>query len=284
MIPVKHIDPDDLPLYAMQLLARAEMDELREDLQHSSEARRMLADIYADLSLFAHTAEVLSPSSSAKQRLMKHVSKERKPQAPAAEQAMPIDTFIPRASGSSLLDEHAAEHSFTRKAVPWAGWLIAAGLAAFAFVEHQQTDELNGKVVSLRAQNVRIIAESQAAQQVLETLSRTDAVHATLVSTELHPVPTGRVTYVADKGSLVFLANNLDPLQPAKTYELWVIPADGRAPIAAGTFKPDARGNAIVMLPELSAGIEAKAFGVTIEDGAGSTVPTAPIILKGLPS
>jgi hypothetical protein len=39
MIPVKHIDPDDLPLYAMQLLSPEENAEMRLHLQHSTEAR-----------------------------------------------------------------------------------------------------------------------------------------------------------------------------------------------------------------------------------------------------
>jgi anti-sigma-K factor RskA len=71
------------------------------------------------------------------------------------------------------------------------------------------------------------------------------------------------------------------PLQPYKTYELWLIPADGRDPIPAGTFKPDDHGNASLMLPELPRGVTAKAFGVTIEDDGGAQTPTMPIILAG---
>jgi len=36
-----------------------------------------------------------------------------------------------------------------------------------------------------------------------------------------------------------------------------------------------------VVLPELPKGIVAKTFGVTIEDGEGSQLPTMPIVLKG---
>jgi anti-sigma-K factor RskA len=87
---------------------------------------------------------------------------------------------------------------------------------------------------------------------------------------------------VASKGTLIFLASNLQPLQPAKTYELWLIPAgEGQNAIPAGTFHPDARGNANVIMPPLPKGVEAKAFGVTIEDEGGSATPTQPIILAG---
>jgi anti-sigma-K factor RskA len=66
-----------------------------------------------------------------------------------------------------------------------------------------------------------------------------------------------------------------------KTYELWIIPQDGTAPIPAGTFHPDDQGNASVVLPDLPKGIAAKAFGVTIEPEGGSQTPTLPIIMAG---
>jgi anti-sigma-K factor RskA len=84
-----------------------------------------------------------------------------------------------------------------------------------------------------------------------------------------------------NRGALVFTANHLVPLPPNKTYELWVIPANGNAPIPAGTFKPDTHGMASVLLPHLPKGVDAKAFGVTMENTGGSTTPTLPILLAG---
>jgi anti-sigma-K factor RskA len=98
------------------------------------------------------------------------------------------------------------------------------------------------------------------------------------------PVPQGRATYIPGKGQLVFLANNLEPLPSNKVYELWVIPADGHSSIPAGIFRPDTNGNANVILPSLPKGVVAKMFGVTIENEGGTSVPTMPIILAGVPS
>jgi anti-sigma-K factor RskA len=96
------------------------------------------------------------------------------------------------------------------------------------------------------------------------------------------PAPQGRAIYVANKGTLIFVANNLEPLPPEKTYELWLIPTtENGTPIPAGIFRPDERGNANVILPPLPKGVEAKAFGVTIEDKDGAMTPTMPIILAG---
>jgi anti-sigma-K factor RskA len=71
------------------------------------------------------------------------------------------------------------------------------------------------------------------------------------------------------------------PVLPAqKAYELWLIPTQGSA-IPAGVFKPDAHGSATVVNPPLPAGIEAKAFAITIENEAGSPTPTMPIVMMG---
>jgi anti-sigma-K factor RskA len=94
--------------------------------------------------------------------------------------------------------------------------------------------------------------------------------------------PTGRTTYVASNGALIFLANDLGQLPPEKTYELWLLPAaEGQSPLPAGTFRVDERGNASVIMPPLPKGVEAKGFAVTIEPEGGSTTPTMPLVLSG---
>ena len=286
MIPVKPIDPEDLPLYAMQLLPPEEMEELTSQLQHSVQARRILAQIYGDLSMLALTSEMNTPPAGARQQFMKNVAREKKviPPDPLERYTpTPIDSFAHRGT-SSIFDEEPARRSVALRVLPWAGWALAAGIAAFAFLEYQQTGELKQAVATDRIQLRQTTAQAQVANVLMETMKDPEAVHVELTTANVKPQPTGRVTYVADKGSLIFLASNLEPLQPYKTYELWLIPADGHDPIPAGMFKPDEHGNASVVLPELQKGVEAKAFGVTIEDGEGSSAPTLPIILKGQPA
>jgi anti-sigma-K factor RskA len=102
-----------------------------------------------------------------------------------------------------------------------------------------------------------------------------------LTAAKAKPEPTGRAVYLAESGGLVFQANDLGQLAQDKAYELWVIPANGQAPIPAGVFRPDAAGSASVLMPPLPKGVPAKAFGVTIEKAEGSATPTTPIILVG---
>jgi anti-sigma-K factor RskA len=112
-------------------------------------------------------------------------------------------------------------------------------------------------------------------------LTAPNAQRVTLTQGKAPAEPTARATYLPERGGLILLATNLKPLPEDKTYELWVIPANGKAPVPAGLFRPDAAGTATLVLPPLPAGIPAKAFGVTIEKASGSDSPTTPIILSG---
>ena len=95
------------------------------------------------------------------------------------------------------------------------------------------------------------------------------------------PSATALAAYLADKGALVFVATHMEPTPYGKTYELWLMPADGRSPMPVTTFKPDAHGSASVVMPQLPKGIAAKGFGVTIENDGGSETPALPIVLAG---
>jgi hypothetical protein len=123
-------------------------------------------------------------------------------------------------------------------------------------------------------------AELKRAREVVSTLTASDAMRVTLVAAKTPPQPQGKAIYVRDRSSLIFLANNLPALPPAKAYELWLIPNQGN-PIPAGVFKPDAHGSATVVNPPLPAGVQAKAFAITVESEGGAAAPTMPIVMMG---
>lgn len=304
----RRITSEDLALFAMQLLSREETAEVEAYLERSEEARRELAEIQGDLAIYAHTVDMHSPPAQVRERLMKQVAREKR--------AVPIDRPVatesvaperPVRAGSNFADAAAgptnegyrkgrglgSEAHLTEddepkrggagKVLPWIGWAVAAGLAVVAGNLYRERDALRGVAAAQASKLDQLTAEAAAARQVLDTITDSSAMRVTLITQgQTTPLPTGRATYVASKGALIFLASNLEPLQPAKTYELWLIPAAaGENPIPAGTFRPDERGNASVILPQLPKGIEAKAFGVTVEDEGGATTPTLPIILVG---
>ncbi len=278
MIPVKRIDPDDLPLYAMQLLPPAEMEEMTENLRYSREGRRQLTEVYEELAMYAHSVDLEGPGANAKPRLLKSIAREKK--------VVAIDSHVPAAAAApaETVYRDAPKRSVAARILPWAGWALAAGLAFAAGRLYKANDQLNGSVAEQRQQISKITDSAEMANTVMDIFKDPAAQNVVLTASAVKPPPEARIAYNAEKGSLVFLATDMARLEGAKVYELWLIPANGKAPIPAGTFTPDAQGYASVILPQLPKGVVAGQFGVTVEQEGGSSTPTMPILLAGKPA
>jgi anti-sigma-K factor RskA len=294
----RRITSEDLALFAMQLLSKEESVEVDAYLAQSSDARRELAEIQGDLAIYAHTVDLHSPPAQVRERLMKQVAREKK--AVPIERPAVVETRAPEAavrpgtifteSGaivpSYVTEEIAPKRGIGGRVLPWVGWALAAGLAVttgMLYRDREAVREAMRSAMTAQASRIdQLTADAASARQVMDTMTDSSAMRVTLTKGKTVPAPQGRATYVASKGSLIFLASNLEPLKPGKTYELWLIPAEaGGSPIPAGTFRPDERGNASVIMPPLPKGVEAKAFGVTVEDEGGAATPTQPIVLAG---
>ncbi len=293
----RQFDQDDLALYAMQLLTREEEAQIKDLLNGSQELRDELAEVHGDLAMYATTVDMHTPPALARERLLTQMGRERKVRSidrvqdvagrsSASYGAGPgteSEADMPRSSGSSRLtqDDLPRDTPGLGRIVPWLGWAVAAGLAVTTGNFYHESQTMRGSMVRDHAELDRLTADAAAARRLMDTLKDPTATRVTLTRSKEAPTPQGKVTYVADKGTLLFVASNLDPLDTYKVYELWLIPANGQAPVPAGTFHPDGRGNASVVLPQLPTGLVAKAFGITIEDEGGAQTPTMPIVLSG---
>jgi anti-sigma-K factor RskA len=191
----------------------------------------------------------------------------------------------PARARQRLLDAiaHEPHRTSLRARRAWwtlARWYAAAALALLAGWFWRQSDQLSQRVARLESQSAEQQAQLQQAREVVAILTATDALVVPVTAPNTPPQPQGKAIYVRDKARLIFVASNMPALPPQKAYELWLIPVQG-APIPAGVFKPDARGSAIVIHPPLPAGVEAKAFAITVEPEAGSSSPTMPIVMMG---
>ena len=192
-------------------------------------------------------------------------------------------TAAPKANSQSpvlAMPQQKKRAAFTA----WIPWALAAALALVAVTMGVRMISLNREVANQSRQIAGFAATESRAQQVLDVLTARESQHIVLTASKAAPVPTARAVYLPSRGGLIFQASNMGPLPENKTYELWVIPANGSAPIPAGLFRPDASGSASIVLPPLPSGVAAKALGVTIERAEGSSTPTAPIILAGAAS
>ena len=293
---------EDLYLYSMHLLDAEEHQRLEAFLQRSSEARTELQHVRGDLACLALAVEQVSVPEVSKHRLLHQIAREPRaavrtiaqpltdvaaqPQVAAAvldEASDPADRYTPASATpriGQVYEDETPRRSLLAQLLPWAGWPIAAGLAFTTWTLHQRNVALGTEAVAVRASASAANEKSAAAETVLATLRSGSSQRFLLTAQDTPPVPSGRVTYLADAGSIVFQGNDLEAVPAGKTYELWLIPADkATKPLRAGTFEPDGKGYASLILPPLPKGVAAGTFGITMENVGGSDAPTLPILL-----
>ena len=236
---------EDLALYALGSLQGDERANLEKHLDACPSCRQELEALRGDSALLALSASGPKPPQRSRQRLMNAIA-----QAPR---------------GSSI-------PSPARRFNGWAffGWAAAVGMFLVVVQLRRQNTSLQQAMSSLGAVVGSQTIELENARRVVDTLTAPETQAVTLVAAKTPPQPQGKAFYLRNRSGLVFVANNLAPLPPDKIYELWLIPPDGK-PIAAGLFKPDAKGNAsLINPPGIPAGIEARTFAVTLEPAGGS--------------
>ena len=244
---------EDLALYALGALEGDAKVSLEKHVQSCASCRRELEQLRGDAALLALNSTGPRPPERAKARLMDAIARE--PRAKKQER---------RISWWGVL-----------------GWAATAAMAIFAATLWQQNLQLKKDAAEADNAFEQRIAQLEKDAAMGRVLQAPDAERYSVMpaSWKTPPPPSGKAVYSREHG-LVFIASNMDPLPAQKAYELWLIPRDGKPPIPAGMFKPDERGN-VAMMHAMSAGVEAKAFAVTIEPEQGSATPTMPIVLLG---
>jgi len=243
---------EDLALYAMGSLTGDARAAVEKHLRECADCRQELELLRGDMAALSYSAAGSVPPRRSRQRLMDAIQREpRRKEMPA-------------------------------RRTWWAAvpWFAAVAMTVLAVLQMSQNSGLQRQLADLRDRSDAQQAQLQRAQEVVATLTATDAMRVTLVAAKTLPQPQGKAIYVRDRGSLIFIASNFGPLPADRAYELWLIPSKGN-PIPAGVFKPDARGSATVVNPPLPPGVEAKAFAITVEPEAGSAAPTSPVIMLG---
>jgi anti-sigma-K factor RskA len=246
---------DDLALYALEALPAEDRARIDAHLATCAACRLELEQLRGDTALLALSTTGPRPPQRSRQRLLEAVARE--PRVPRLVQTQP------RRSWWGAL-----------------GWAATAAVILFASSLWRENQSLKGTLASAASQSAHNARELEELRRIAAPILAPEAQHVTLVSAKTPPQPQGKAFYLRNRSSLVFLANNMPPLPPQKAYELWLIPTSG-SPIPAGTFKPDAHGSASVVNPPLPAGVEAKAFAITVENESGATTPTMPIVMMG---
>lgn len=154
---------------------------------------------------------------------------------------------------------------------PWlrrtAGLAAAAGIAVAVTLGVQAVDTNNRPERDLQA----LEQVNTRNNQVAELLAAPDA---TLVRGDVAGGGTGTAVASPTKGQVAFFAHGLARLPEDRTYQLWLIGADGPRPaglLASSDGPPD---------PLLASGFTGReAVGLTVEPRGGSPRPTTPTVV-----
>ncbi|MFY9660237.1 MAG: anti-sigma factor [Terriglobales bacterium] len=252
---------EDLALYALGSLEGDERQALETHLDGCAACRRELELLRGDVSLLALTAAGPKPPVRARQRLMSAI---------AAEPRLPVVVATP---------PDRSQRSWW----PTLAWVAVAALVLACIGLLRQNSALQQNLASLQARFSEQGSKLDQANDVVATLLDPEATKIELVAAGSKPQPRGKAIYQRRNRNLIFIASNLPPLPAEKIYELWLFPANGGAPIAAGLFKPDQRGSATLVNPPLPEGVTAKNFVVTLEPESGShEAPRGTPVIVGL--
>jgi hypothetical protein len=285
-VNAQHISEEDLVLYSMQSLSAGETASVALHLETCAECATRLSEIAGDLALLSLSVDQQAPPVGARDRFVARIATEPQTAANANSFAAGIPALAPEVSSgpaprerpvSRPVQEIKPRRNWFPVLIPWAAAFALLVLTGYLGSKNQKLNEL---LNNDKGQIAQLFAQADRAQQVVDALTSPAAKQVALTEGKIAP-PSGHTSYLAARGALVFVGNNLKPIPANKTYELWIIPANGKAPVPAGLFRPDDKGSASVILPQLPVGIPAKAFGVTIENAEGATSPTLPIVLSG---
>ena len=245
---------DDLALYALGSLEAEAVSSLESHLNECAACRQELARLQGDMALLALATSGPAPPQRARQRLLKSLAREPRT----------LRTVFMRPRWWTLAPMFAS--------------LV---LAVFAIMLWKENVRQRDRLEAVKADATQNQATLEEAKHLLALLTDPSAMHVTLVAAPSKPQPEGKAIYMPQNGALVFMASNLAPLPAQKTYQLWLVPMRGEKPMPAGMFTPDPRGNAMLMMPPMSPGVQAQTFAVTIEPAGGSPNPTMPMVLVG---
>jgi type II secretory pathway pseudopilin PulG len=270
------ISDEDLDLFELGVLSADEAARIREQLAVSPELQERLAARSADNSLLAFALHpdtvATSPSADARDnflRAMRHEQPAQPVVRTAVSEPTPRRSFLP-----------VWVLGFVTAML-----LIACGILVIQNVSYRQENQNQSAALQQQQQQVQLmqsqVAAAKQASLVLSTLQAPDTTRFVLTSAAAPPQPQIKTFFRKSTGQVVLIASKLPALPAGKTYELWLIATDGTAPIPAGTFTPDAQGNVTATLTQTAANKDPKVFAVTIEQAAGASSPTMPIVFAG---
>ncbi len=265
-----HIPEDELIQYAMGTLKDTALGTMTAHISMCNQCRAELGRIQVDLASFAATQPLSDVPAGARERFLSKLNYDAATEARLIRAQNRSRVYIATKSFQNWLES------------PLPLKILSGALAAaVAFLAWDDANHIH-QIRQTQPEINRLQRDTAELAELKNFLHGSNVQEITLhPKPVLNKEPEGKALYSAASGRLVFTASNLPSVPPGKAYELWILPASGKPPIAAGTFTPDMQGNAAVVFPQIPPDVQAGGFGVTVENAEGSAAPTSPIVLSG---
>ncbi|MEW5931922.1 MAG: anti-sigma factor [Gemmatimonadota bacterium] len=263
---------------ALGALAGPERDALLAHVAGCEECARELAslrDAASELALAVRPVP-LDPERSAgiRARLLARAAAERA--SPDAADEPPDAPAIPLRREPAPVPARRA---------PRAGWWAAAaavallvGAYAWAVSLNRGVEALRGRLAAVQAEREALRGELRRRESALDELAA-PGVRVIDVASPARRAPSGRMFWNPATGTWTFFAHDLPPVADGREYQLWLVTPAG--PRSAGTFRPDARGEARVSARYDLPADSLRAVAVTEEPAGGLPAPSGEMVVVG---
>jgi anti-sigma-K factor RskA len=256
-----------LPFYALDALSEDEKKEVESYLAEHPEARPRVDDLQAGASALPYAVSPVEPPPHVKEALMRRVAAD----AGARERSSARETVSMRTAGEPVRRGIRLEDIFRVLS------LGAATIAIiWAFVLNAQVARLQSEISAL---NEQIASQSQSLDELIRSLpssQQSDVITVSLKGTDVQPRAQGQLIANPNDKSAVLVISGLPPLEPGKTYQVWLI---GDAPVSAGLLTVDENGQSVLIVTSEESIGSFKSLGISIEPEGGSEQPTGDIVV-----
>ena len=245
-----------LPFYALDALTEEEKQLVEAYLAEHPEARTEVQDLQSGASALPYSVSPVEPPRHVKEALMARVASD----AQARERS------------SRRIESPPARRSIRFEDIFRVLSLGAATVAiVWAFILNAQVARLQSEISAL---NEQVAAQSQSIDELVQNLPQTDqsdVITVSLESTGEQPRALGQLIANPNDKSAVVVISGLPPLEPGKTYQVWLI---GDAPVSAGLLTVDENGQSVLIITSEESIGSFESLGISIEPEGGSEQPT----------
>lgn len=259
------VHEDYREMLAARALSALDADDrlaLNEHLLVCTECRRELEKSEATASLLSLSATEMEPSPSVRERILKQISEERR--SPTGEDA-----------GARVVQFKSQSRTMSYGLV--AATVICSLLIGWIALMSRENRRAKAEIARLNEQIQSTETRLKQQRETVAILTAPGSRHIPLSGTP--SAPSAQATFAYDQsGEARLLAQGLPTAPAGKGYQLWFIV--NNKPVPASVFNTDAAGTG-TMEYHVPSGLDDKVvLAITMEDSAGATSPTSPILLR----